>query len=375
MSQNQGTRRSNQLRRGALAAVAFSLIGMVALFRFSGGRNAWRELAKIDVRVLLIACGLVLLTWVIDAVRMKVLVSSLGGHLSLARGIRISILGAFVSNVTPFDSGGEPFQIYLLTSSDLTAGQSSAVVAVKTILNALARVTLGLAAVVMLLTTSSQWSLPTPVNIAMATGILIYVAIFSGFTYLLFKPEKISAVATPAVRNKITLRFFRPETLDAVLDRIDTELRAFRHALDEFMNYHKLALAEVLLLSFVCWISIISVPAVVLRGLGLRTPIVQIMAVTIVFYLAAAYAPTPGSSGAAELGFAVLFSTIAPRAVLGLFVTVWRLITYHFNLAVGGALMTLGVLKRDNRSQRRSPNTDESDVPPSPPSPPAASIS
>ncbi|MGI6132153.1 MAG: flippase-like domain-containing protein [Bacillota bacterium] len=104
------------------------------------------------------------------------------------------------------------------------------------------------------------------------------------------------------------------------------------------------------------------IPAVVLTGLGLKTPYVQAMGVTIILYLASAYAPTPGSSGAAELGFVGLFSSIVPRAVLGLFVAVWRMITYYLNLALGGALMTLRFMCRNSGPPGRLTQAGSSDA-------------
>jgi len=60
-----------------------------------------------------------------------------------------------------------------------------------------------------------------------------------------------------------------------------------------------------------------------------------------IFYLAAAYAPTPGSSGAAELSLAALFGSIVPFPLLGVFVLLWRSITYYLTLIVGGVTLLL----------------------------------
>jgi len=346
MTQADGARRPAQLKRGAFVAIGFSLLGLFTLVKISGGRRAWRDLARIDPLMLGIALCLVMLTWLLDSLRMRALARSLGGDLGIMEGMRISVLGAFVSNVTPFDTGGEPLQAYLLTSKGLTAGQSTAVIAVKAIMNAFARVSLGFAASAALLFSRTEWSLPLGMNIALAVGMALYVSVFLLSLYLILRPDKIRVLVVPAVRNRFTLRFFKPETLQAVLDRIDHELRALREALQEFVSNRKPVLVAVLILSYAAWVATALVPAVVLTGLGLKTPYVHAMGVTIIFYLAAAYAPTPGSSGAAELGFAALFSTIVPRAVLGLFVAVWRIITYYLNLALGGVLMALGVINR-----------------------------
>jgi len=362
MAQDGGARRPAQLKRGAFAAIGFSLLGLFTLVKISGGRSAWRELARIDPVMLGIALCLVVLTWLLDSLRMRALARSLGGDLGIMEGMRISVLGAFVSNVTPFDTGGEPLQAYLLTNKGLTAGQSTAVIAVKAIMNAFARVSLGFAACAALLFSRTEWSLPLGMSVVMAVGIALYVAIFLFSLYLIAKPEKISVLVVPAVRNRFTLRFFKPETLQAVLDRIDHELSAFREALREFISNRKPVLAAVLILSYAAWVATALVPAVVLTGLGLKTPYIHAMGVTIIFYLAAAYAPTPGSSGAAELGFAALFSTIVPRAVLGLFVAVWRVVTYYLNLALGGALMALGVFHRGSAPPDRITQADSPDA-------------
>lgn len=57
--------------------------------------------------------------------------------------------------------------------------------------------------------------------------------------------------------------------------------------------------------------------------------------------MVSSYVPTPGASGAAELGFAELFRMVVPPALIGLAVARWRLRTYYFTLLVGGTL-TLG---------------------------------
>jgi len=342
-SGDAGVRRPSHIRRGAVLAVAISLLASLVLLKLNGGQNALRQLAKVDWRMFALGLALVMLTWVLDGVRMKVLVQALGGRLDIVKATRVSVLGAFVASVTPFDSGGEPFQVYLLTAPDFPMGQATAVVAVKTIINALARVMLGMMAAAMLLLSNSSWSLSGPLRVAIVTGISIYVGIFGAFLYLLVRPDRISALVVPAMRNRVTLRFFRRESIETAIDRLNRELVEFRQALDRFVTDYKVELAKVMLISIACWLFTALVPAVLLRGLGYRGSVLRVMAVTVIFYLAAAYAPTPGSSGAAELGFAALFSTIAPRTVLGLFVMVWRVITYYFSLAVGGALMALGM--------------------------------
>jgi uncharacterized protein (TIRG00374 family) len=62
--------------------------------------------------------------------------------------------------------------------------------------------------------------------------------------------------------------------------------------------------------------------------------------------------PTPGGSGVAEVGFASLFSFFVPLHLLGLFVGVWRLIVFYFNLCIG-AIILLTEIKKSKRRKRK----------------------
>lgn len=346
-----GQKRPAQLVRGAALAVALSLLGLFLLLRLTGGRQAWPILARLNPTLVALSIALVIANWLFDALRMVVLVHALGGRLRLLSAMRISVLGAFVANVTPFDSGGEPLQAYLLADKGITVGQSTAVIAVKTILNAFARLCLGIIIPSWLMISRTQWHLPTGMDVALTVGLSAYFAFFVLSLVLIVRPELVRVIVVPLLRNRLVTRFLRPEQADKTLAFIDRSIREFRGALQVFIRDGKLALVGVLLLSFAGWLTVITIPALLLIGFGMHPSYAEVMGIAIVFYLASAYAPTPGSSGAAELGFAVLFSTIVPVRLLAMFVAVWRLLTYYLTLAVGGILVGLGVVRHQPKPE------------------------
>ena len=339
-------RSSAQLARGTLIGLGFSVLGLYAVLRITGGHGSWAELVQIEPMTLAMASGLMLLTRLIDSLRMKLLSHSLGGKLRILDGIRISILGTFASNVTFFGSAGGPMQIYFLTCSGLTVGQSTALVATKSLCSTFGRLTLGLVASIWLFCFVDTWILPRAMHIVLRVGIILYFAGLALFLYLIMHPDKIRVLIAPLIRNRLTLRFFKSEKLDAILQWIDQELREFHSALQTFTRSERSTLWKVTMLSYAWWITLTTVPAVILLGLGMQPRFIQVMAVALIFYLAASYAPTPGSSGAAELGFAALFSSIVPHDLIGLFVGTWRVFTYFLNLLAGGVLIAMGIIRR-----------------------------
>lgn len=344
-----GRKQPAQLLKGAAAAVLLSLVGLFVLLRVTGGREAWPSLARLNPAFVGIGLALVVVSWLCDAMRMRVLVHALGGHLPLLAGLRISVLGAFVANVTPFDTGGEPVQAYLLTDNGITVGQSSAVIAVKTLLNAFARLCLGVIIPAWLLL--NKESLPVGIGTAMIIGVSVYFVFFAISVYLMIRPQAVNVIVTPLLNNRFTRRFINQERVDHLRAQIDKGLAEFGEALRFFLGHGKMELVAVVLLSFIGWLVVLCIPVLLLIGFGVRPSYAQVMGSAIIFYLASSYAPTPGSSGAAELGFAVLFSSIVPGGLLAIFVAVWRLLTYYFALAVGGILMALGLVQRRPKAQ------------------------
>jgi uncharacterized protein (TIRG00374 family) len=57
---------------------------------------------------------------------------------------------------------------------------------------------------------------------------------------------------------------------------------------------------------------------------------------------------TPGSSGIAELSATSLYALIVPASVLGLFVLLWRLLLFYFNIVVG-LVASLNIFRRELR--------------------------
>lgn len=60
---------------------------------------------------------------------------------------------------------------------------------------------------------------------------------------------------------------------------------------------------------------------------------------------------TPGGAGVAEVSMAGFFSLIVPANLLGVFVLLWRLIIYYFNLA-SGFVSTLIILRREAKEKK-----------------------
>lgn len=326
--------RARHLRSMALALV-LGVAGTGAVLAVTGGRIDLRAVRGIRLHYLAACLLLVVLDWLSEAVRLTMLSRALGEQVSVATVLRIVFLGAFFARITPFDSGGEPFQVYALHRNGVSLGHATAVIAIKALLHGLARVCLGVLVPVWLLVTARGWHLGRPATVAMYVGMAVYLGISLMLLLLFGWRGRAQALVVRLVRFPWVARLVGPSRLEAFLERVEGHFRSFFSAISHFGNARRGTVYAVGAISLVSWASVLFVPVILIRALGGASPVAEIAATAIIFYLAVAYAPTPGSSGASELGFATLFARFVPLPLVGVLVLLWRLFTHYLSLTLG----------------------------------------
>ena len=79
-------------------------------------------------------------------------------------------------------------------------------------------------------------------------------------------------------------------------------------------------------------------------GLGVQPLIIESCAAQVLIVLVAMMPTTPGSTGVSEGGVAALYGVFLNSYLLGVFVLLYRLITYHMGL-IAGAIFQYKIFK------------------------------
>jgi uncharacterized protein (TIRG00374 family) len=106
------------------------------------------------------------------------------------------------------------------------------------------------------------------------------------------------------------------------------------------------------------WIVDFSLLVLILMGLSQETHILPVFAAQVLLTVILLVPATPGGSGVAELGAASIFLLFVSSSVLGITVLVWRALTYHLNLLLGG-IMSLKILRDMNLIKKLTGNSTE----------------
>jgi uncharacterized protein (TIRG00374 family) len=119
--------------------------------------------------------------------------------------------------------------------------------------------------------------------------------------------------------------------LDVIQEFHDTNLTYFRHRLP--------ALFASFLVTAVIFTAKCLVAYYIVRGLGVEAGAWEVVSIQILILLAVYFFPTPGGTGAAELGSAVLMANILPVELLPVYVVLWRVIVMYLAVVAGAVVM------------------------------------
>lgn len=330
-------------KKGLGVSLSLSVAAALFIFFRNFDENTWENLLKIKVEYLFAAAGLVLLLWLLEGLRIGLLVKTLHSdkRLALWDTIQVFLMTFFFASVTPFASGEWPAHIYALKRRGLSLGESSAVTATRALIT---RLIFTLAAVSLLVVFKGR-PVPTFINklFLYAVHVSLFTALFLFF--LLWKPQALDWL----LRRLSSLNLLKdwleekPAGKKAYLF-LNQELRGFLETTRSLNRFKLKNIAAIVLLTVAFWLCFFSIAPVILLGLGKSVPYLQSLIWQFVIQMIIVYLPLPGGSGAAELGLAGLFVFFVPPSILGIFVLAWRLFTYYILLFFGG-LFVLGEIK------------------------------
>lgn len=346
------------LRKGLIIFILLAFgMGALIIFR-SVDHQTIHSLIHADKCKLLLALLVVLCAWLCDAGRFCALALAAHEHVSFPLGIALTWLNYFGSAVTPMQSGGGPFQVYALYRRNIPVGKGIAITLMRTMLTILI-LTLAVPVAVFLDPDILEGSTFLKGLVFYVFIVILIVWAFVAFTIM--KPDvikKFSRVIVMWLRrfnfmtsNRTVIKIFQ------WLDReIDNYILNFRLA----FNTGKLWVAAAVILSVLHLLSLFTVLPVLMSAVGLPFRYAQTIAVQAVFMFILYFIPTPGASGVAEGGGALLYSVLMPENMAGVMAIICRFFTDYISIFMGVVVVIrmLGWGVSENLHKGASPESE-----------------
>ncbi len=323
-------------KRGIIAFVSISLAAAWILLSMSSSPETWQNLHHIKVVPLLLLVAAVIAMWWLDLLRLRILTWGANSDFSTWFGFQLVWVNLLVCAVTPFESGGGPAQIMMMTKKGIPVGKGMAITSIRS------TITLILLSCTTLLVLNfwpqmmPHWPLRR-LFLGISFPILLSILILAGG---LFFPERLKSWGKKVTSFLQRYRFIKPawterwkEFLFNIVDDLSDTCRGYiregkRHLIG----------ATLITILFLC--AHFSIAPLIFWSLGahisfLRTILIQVVLTLMIYFI-----PTPGSSGAAEGGFFLLFSPLIPGPILGISVLLWRFFTVYLGVLLGAFSIT-----------------------------------
>ncbi len=80
-----------------------------------------------NTNMVYIALAIVMMAgdWIVDGLILNLITKTVHGNISYFRSLKIAIIGQYYSAITPFSTGGQPVQVYLMSKDDISVPRGS----------------------------------------------------------------------------------------------------------------------------------------------------------------------------------------------------------------------------------------------------------
>lgn len=323
------------IRRGLMIFLVLSVLVAIYILLSSADAESLRILLSADIRGIVISFVLVFLAWSFDALRLCAVAKAAREKIFFKTAIILTWLHYFGCAVTPMQTGGGPFQVYVLYRGNIPVGKGVIIALTRTMFTMFL---LGLSVIITVMVEPGFVR-----QHVLLQGFFLYVALFVIFSWGLF----ILSFACPTLIKHwgagitLILRRFgivRQYSVIRYIRRIYHEIDNYNVNFRRFFGSGLPNFLKAFFYSCLHLISLFSVLPVLAWSMGFPIPYLQAFMAQSVFLFILYFVPTPGASGVAEGGGAALFSLLLPWNMAGLMAILWRFFTEYLAIIMGAAV-------------------------------------
>lgn len=325
----------------ASLVLAGGIMLAIVLWARESGLGLDTTIGAVGWKVLASAVALHLGAHMAWAARLWLVGHGTGDGISYPFAFRLVTAGVFGAAITPGRAGGEGLRYILLRRHHPEPDHAMRFLLADRTLDFCFFILAGIPAAIMLPILLGG---DVAYRAAAVIGVVVLSILFGVLVLLITDPGGLRRLGAPMAQ---WLERRMPKNGRRLVRAVDRGLDHTRDGLRLLLTERKLYLAGAAALTLCYWTLEFLVLWVLLGAFGFHPGVVAVLLGAVVLNLVTAAAATPGASGIAELAALAIYQGMAP-GLSPLFVVLWRMVTYGYDLAVGGAvafregMLTLG---------------------------------
>jgi glycosyltransferase 2 family protein len=343
-------KKQRKIKYSIITSILLSVIFIfiVLYFTFTDFSSFKHQLNLINFRYefFVIAVSLNFVSWCLWGLRLKTLANTADSSVNVSwwNSTKIVMANHFLAGITPSMAGGEPVRIHLLKKEGMSIGGSTASVIGERVLDVVVVLICLPFAFFIFKDSLAKYAINHSINtsllsVALTIGIIIFLIVIFLFFHTIKFPDK-TKMALIWIAKKFSRFLKNKEKKSKIIDRINCETDNFHSSIMIFLKGKKSTFFYAGVLTTFMWICSWLIPSFILMGLGLKPFFIESISIQIFLIIIVMMPTTPGGAGITEGSIGLLYSVIiGTGAVLGVFVILFRCITYYMNLIFGAIFM------------------------------------
>lgn len=301
------------------------------------------QICSMNISWLIVAFIFVILYWLFRSYAMFSIVKEENKKFKFLQSFQLMLRTQFFNAVTPFATGGQPFQVYYLNQCDISLASSTGLVVENFIVYQIALVFLGLVAVI----SNYFFHIFSEVHLLqklVTLGFIINTAVIV-VMFLVAFAKKINKKIINFGINILT-KFKIVKDKEKKLNEWDNSINQF-HKSATILLKKKRVFIKSIFLNLLALICLYLIPLILFYSMGLYDRINGLEAIVTSAYvmLIGSFVPIPGGTGGLEYGFVAFYSNFIKGGTLSAIMLIWRFITYYFGIIVGSIAVNMKRVK------------------------------
>ena len=253
------------------------------------------------------------------------------------KSLRLAFTTQFFNAVTPFATGGQPFQVYQLKKDGLSITDSTSVIVQNFIVYQIALVLLGIIAVL----SNHFFHLFPQVGLLKDLVTLSFIANTCVVLLLLLiafakKTNKRIIDFVLKILNKLHII----KNSEVTYKKWESSINRFHNGAKSLVHNYRL-LGTTIFINLMALCSLYIIPLVVAFSMGNYDSFNGFIAIIASAYvmLIGSFVPIPGGTGGLEYGFIQFYGNFLSGSTLNAAMLIWRFVTYYFGIIVGACAL------------------------------------
>lgn len=330
-----------RIKTGLTIFLALSTISAMAIFYIGADRSTWTSLKHVRPGYGLLAGIAIIIYWCLNGLKFQILIKGLGDNVSFWDSFRAFVANLFLGAVTPFQTGGGPLQIYILSRAGVPIARAFAGCLVGAMLTILSLVSSTL--VILIFKPDLVMEFGQLMGAIFGVVSLVFAIAMTLFILSLFKMELLKRIIGGGLN-------FLTRGRTSLTERVLGGLDQYSECMSIYAKARKRTLVVAFIITLASIAVLCAVAPLILAGLRIDQDISQVFLVQFILNFIVYFSPTPGGSGIAEFSsYWMMTSVTDGQDLMEIFTLVWRFFTNFIGVGLGGLIVLTLFRKEKHR--------------------------